>query len=448
MRKNQSFAVFLPLALAAAGLTAPASAAPSAKSVRYVVSGDFVKEGVPFSARDVVTVVAGLKHLKAKDRKAVKAALERYGESERARPLIDFLSGYRADPCRRRLVDENLPLESFDSFYDATVRANAVLKNACADIKAERYEAAADKLNDALEMSTMFGAGYLHRAIVRKKLEDPMGAGADYREWRKTPKGSKAASLECLCDPSLKADVRVLKKRMTKARAAKEAGVTLFGKGKLKEAVKKLDEAIHADPSDPEAYISRAVALENSGDSIRALRDYLSAADLATSLRRWDMAADSLDRSLSILGDVRADLGAATRNLRVLLENAPTDWNKRGAMEQGLDTLVADLQDAVREGLPDDYLPPGERPPGFWDEEPELETEEEIWEEAPEAHEKHGPDCGCGVGDHDGEEGYVIEEEIIEEEFEEREDRDHDRYHDDDRDDDRDNEEEREDEEG
>ena len=360
MSRWTSAALLLATATAASSLFAEASARPGppdSESIRYVTAGDYLVPGRTFRAAEFVAVVAGLPAWRETDpelyRRVRGSLLERL--PAQAGPLMDYLAPYASDPCLRRRVRMNLERASFQDFYQRTVEAGARFGQACGDLRRTDYRSARAHLDEALALSPDFLDAYRHRAIVESLSGEDEKAGVDYREGRKTVKDDREVPAgACLCLPGLAAASGRLEERMRRGEALTGEGIALFLKGERPAAARKFDEAVASNPGDAQAYQSRAVVREASGDEGGAAADYEKVAALSS---RQPESRASAWLSLARLREQAGDPAGVERDLANALSAAPADWPDRGAARRRLTALssrrrVRGLLASLRSGPP------------------------------------------------------------------------------------------------
>jgi Tfp pilus assembly protein PilF len=218
------------------------------------------------------------------------------------------------------------------------------IKKACSSF--EKQDASArTKADEILKETPRFAAGFLHRAVIRARAGDAVGAASDFRESLKTPEGASVSVGGCLCADSLRADAEKLARKYDVCEAAKKKGVELFLAGKNDEALEKFNAAVSADPGDPEARMSRAVALEKKGTgAAQALVDYEQASKAALASGRWDMAADALLSSAKLGMENKDVLPGAVFGLEAVVASAPATWKRRDAIAGELAALKKEME--------------------------------------------------------------------------------------------------------
>ncbi|MDD5303271.1 MAG: FG-GAP-like repeat-containing protein, partial [Elusimicrobia bacterium] len=278
---------YFPLLAAAFLLAAPGrtSAGPSAdERASYVTRGEFLFNSRPFDAPAFVETLARLPALRKENpalRQELEKALKRLIPKEAA-ALSAYFESYTAQPCRKRHVEMNLDRTDFPDFFRRTVLAQERLAAACGLLEKGEARASLKPLDEALKLDPRFGDAFLHRALARERVGDAEGAGRDFFRAQKAAEGS-AARVEgvCACTPGLAAEAKRIADRIELGHKANARGIALFQGGKSSAAAAEFSEAIARNPADADAFQSRAVVRQASGDLAGALSDYETAARLA-----------------------------------------------------------------------------------------------------------------------------------------------------------------------
>lgn len=320
----------------------------TAKEARYVTTERFDSSS-KFKAEKFVNIMAALPALKNSDsalHAKIEAALKGNAE-ELFEPLIEYFALYPSNACVARQVRRNFDQTDFNKFYNRTVLSWRNLTLACAALQKKRGKEAVEHIDQALKFAPRYSDAYLHRAIARARAGDAAGAGADFREASKNPKGAEIVPIEsCVCAASLAPEAKRLKDAFVQSEEAKKRGIDHFLKGDVSKALAKFDTAIKADPGDPESYASRAVAREKQGmDPEKAADDYLNAFRYAVAAGRWEMAADNLFGSSRLGGAQGPGLSPMVKSVEYLVGAAGSKWKRRGQVQKELKLMRRRLAD-------------------------------------------------------------------------------------------------------
>lgn len=313
-----------------------ALAAEPSFDATYVAGGGYADASKPLRAMELAKALESLPELLRTDprlHRRIVVALKRHAPDE-AGAMMAYFAGYRADPCRARHIHTNIDLPSFREFVRRTAAAHARLRTACGMMREGEYEQAVEQLGRALALDPRYAEAYANRAVAKAALGDFRGAGLDYRESQKIPMGSEQPVVkDCVCEPRFAPEAERMRSAMASAEASKKKGVDAFMKGDLGAAVAAFNEAIRADPADAEAYMSRAVVYEKSGNPASAVVDYFGAYDLAVYSAAWDLAADAV-LSAARLQSGEANQRRVLRSLRLIVKSTPKEWPRRDTLRQ------------------------------------------------------------------------------------------------------------------
>ncbi|MFA6028487.1 MAG: hypothetical protein WC969_01405 [Elusimicrobiota bacterium] len=266
--------------------TAPlaAAAAPvsvSSAGVAAILSGAFLDAPASFRAAEFAQAVSALPVLRSKDpelARRLEKALRRKIPAQ-ADALMAALAGTSSDPCRDRHVRMSLGASAFEDFLRKAVLSKERLDRACGAVDRKDYGAARTLLDEAIALDGGFLDAYANRAAVQSLSGDVGKACRDFSDSQRAPDGLRLPADRCLCSPALAPELARLDARVRRGRTLNDAAVSLYLSGKRAEAARSLDEALAADPGNPEAYHTRAVLREAANDPAGALSDYARAAE-------------------------------------------------------------------------------------------------------------------------------------------------------------------------
>ena len=185
--------------------------------------------------------------------------------------------------CRTRHLELNLGGADAAEFGRSALLAEERLSAACGLLEKGAARESLAALDEALALDPFYADARLHRALARERLGDAEGAGREFYAARKLLEGAttKVAGA-CACAPALSAEVKHLADRLGLGQKANARGIARLRARRFAEAAAAFTEAVARDPSDADAFHSRALSREGAGDRDGAVSDFATASRLVS----------------------------------------------------------------------------------------------------------------------------------------------------------------------